>query len=78
MSHLHFTATFAAALILGVFGFANYLLDGRPFHTPVAIGYWADDWDKKENSCNAGTPKCRAIEGMSFRNKGQRAAHLEP
>ncbi|MDB3954121.1 hypothetical protein N9452_09610 [Alphaproteobacteria bacterium] len=78
MSHLHLTATFVAGLILGVFGLANYLLDGRPFHTPIAIGCWADDRDKMENSYNAGTPKCRAIGGMSIRNKGQRAAHLQP
>ena len=78
MSDLHLTATFAAGLILGVFGLANYFLDGRPFHTPIAIGYWVDDRDKMENSYSAGTPKCRPIEGISVRNKGQRAAHLEP
>ena len=57
MSHLHLTATFVAGLILGVFGLANYLLDGRPFHTPINTGYWADDQERMENSYNTGTPK---------------------
>ena len=78
MSHLHLTASFAAGLILGVFGLANYLLDGRPFHTPINTGYWADDQERKENSYNTGTPKYQAIEGMAARNKVQRAARLVP
>ena len=53
MSNLHLTATAAVGLILGIFGFANYLLDGRPFNAPIAPGYQ----ERMSNPDDTGSPK---------------------
>ena len=78
MSKLHLTATAAAGLILGVFGFANYLLDGRPFHTPIATGYWAGDQESMSNPDNTSSPKYLTLEDMAARNRIQPVGHPGP
>ena len=45
MSQLYLTATVASLLVLGIFGLTNYLMDGRPFHTPMPTPLWAEDAD---------------------------------
>lgn len=45
MSQLYLTAAVAALFVLGVFGLANYLMDGRPFHTPIPTALWAEEAD---------------------------------
>lgn len=78
MRNLHLTATAAAGLILGVFGFANYLLDGRPFHAPIATDYWAGDQESMSNPDNTSSPKYLTLEDMAARNRIQPVGHPGP
>ena len=78
MRNLHLTATAAAGLILWVFGFANYLLDGRPFHAPIATDYWAGDQESMSNPDNTSSPKYLTLEDMAARNRIQPVGHPGP
>jgi|GEM_PF-5533303 len=69
MSQLHLTATVAAGLILGVFGLASYLLDGRPFHAPMPAAYWDGD---------TGGPKYLTLEDIAAPSGVQPVFHTAP
>ena len=72
MSQLHLTATVAAGIILGVFGIANYLLEGRPFHAPIPTAYWGDE------QSNEGGENFITLEDVAPKSGTQPVAHTTP